>query len=126
MIEVKRMPRHIPIKAMIIDDEPFVREDLKYMLSAHQEVEVVWEAGRLDEARALLSKNRPDVVFLDIQLRGGSGMDLIPDIDPETDIIFVSAHEESLKQISEKDALDRIYKPVSVERLAQSLKKLNR
>ncbi len=118
------MKKKLPIKAMIIDDEPFVRDDLRYMLSAHDEIEVAWEAGKLDEARKLLSENRPDVIFLDIQLRGGSGIDLIPDIDPETRIIFVSAREENMKQIPEADAVDYILKPVSAECLAKSLKKL--
>ncbi len=112
------------LKAMIIDDEPFVRDDLRYMLSAHQEIEVAWEAGRMDEARELLSENRPDIVFLDVQLRGGSGIDLLPDIDPSTRIIFVTAHEESVKQAIFQDAIDCISKPVTADRLADSLNKL--
>ncbi len=120
------MTKKMPIKAMIIDDEPFVRNGLRYMLSAHQGIEVAWEAGRLDEARKLLSENRPDVVFLDIQLRGGSGLDLIPDIAPETSIIFITAHEENIKKTPETDAIDRILKPISAERLAESLEKLKR
>ncbi len=111
---------------MIVDDEPFVRDGLRYMLSAHQNVEVAWEAGKLDEARNILSENRPDVVFLDVQLRGGTGFDLIPDIDPETRIIFISAHEENIKDTPETNTVDRILKPISAERLAESLKKLKR
>ncbi len=114
------------IKAMIIDDEPFVRDDLRYMLSAHQEIEVAWEAGRMDEARKLLSENRPDVVFLDIQLRGGSGFELIKDIDPSIRIIFVTAHEDSVKQTFLQDAIDCITKPVTAGRLADSVEKLKR
>lgn len=119
------MPKRKPVKAMVIDDEPFARDDLKYMLSAHEEIEVAWETGRVDEARKLLSENRPDVVFLDIQLRGGSGFDLVPDIDPETRIIFVSAHEKLWKQGTATTA-DCIPKPVSAERLARALEKLKR
>ncbi len=114
------------IKAMIIDDEPFVRDDLRYMLSAHQEIEVVWEAGRMDEAKKILSENRPDVVFLDVQLRGGSGFDLLPDIDPSTHIIFVTGHEESAKLNPYADAIDCISKPVTAGRLADSVEKLKR
>ncbi len=116
----------MPIKAMIIDDEPFVRDDLKYMLSAHQEIEVAWEAGKIDEAKKILSDNRPDVVFLDIQLRGGSGLDLIPNINPETRVIFVTAHQEDAKQAVETDSVDCIPKPVTAQRLAKTLEKLKR
>ena len=111
---------------MIIDDEPFVREGLRYMLSEHHGIDVAWEAGRLDKARNLLQENQPDVVFLDIQLRGGSGIDLVPDIHPETRIIFISANEENLKQVSRTDNVDCILKTISAERLSKSLTKLKR
>ena len=111
---------------MIIDDEPFVRDGLRYMLSAHHNIDVTWEAGSLGKARKLLFENRPDVVFLDIQLRGGSGFDLIADIHPETLIIFISANEKNLKQIPKTGAVDYILKPISEKRLSESLSKLKR
>jgi DNA-binding LytR/AlgR family response regulator len=113
------------IKAMIIDDEPFARDDLRYMLAAHPEVEVKWEAGRIDEARRLLEENTPDVVFLDIQLRGGSGFDLLESIDPQkTNYIFVTALEECVPVTRQTDAVACITKPVMAPALAASLKKL--
>jgi two-component system LytT family response regulator len=113
------------IKAMIIDDEPFARDDLRYMLAEHPEVEVKWEAGRIDEARRLLEENTPDVVFLDIQLRGGSGFDLIAGIDPQkTSYIFVTALEECLPLTHQTDAIDCLTKPVMAPALAESLQKL--
>jgi len=115
----------MPLKVMIIDDEPFARDDLRYMLSEHQEVEVQWEAGKIDEARRLLAENEPDVVFLDIQLRGGSGFDLLPDIpEGNTRVIFVTAHDEYTQQALATDAIDCLLKPVSADRLADSLEKL--
>ena len=110
---------------MIIDDEPFARDDLRYMLAGRPEVEVQWEAGRIDEARKLLEENTPDVVFLDIQLRGGSGFDLLAGIDPQkTSCIFVTALEECVPLARQTDAVACLTKPVMAPALAASLKKL--
>lgn len=109
---------------MIIDDEPFVRDGLKYMLSSYPDIQVAWEAGCLDEARKLLLENRPDVAFLDIQLRGGTGFDLIPEFDSKTRIVFISAHEENFKPSFKTEAIDCILKPINPERLAQTVGKL--
>lgn len=65
---------------MIIDDEPFAREDLRHMLSAHKDVEIAWEAGKFAEAKKMLEENQPDVVFMDVQLRGGNGFELLTEI----------------------------------------------
>lgn len=112
----------MPLKAMIIDDEPFARDDLRYMLAQHEDIEVAWEAGKFDEARKLLAENRPDVVFLDLQLRGGSGFDLLPDIRPDTTrVIFVTAHEEYAGQVQSTGAVDCLLKPVSADCLAEAL-----
>ena len=113
------------IKAMIVDDEPFARDDLRYMLAGYPEVDVQWEAAKMDEARSLLAKHCPDVVFLDIELRGGSGFELLPSIDPEkTKVIFVTGHDAYVEQALEIGALDCITKPVAAHCLAASLEKL--
>ena len=109
---------------MIVDDEPFAREDLRYMLADHQDIEVIWEAGKIEEARNILAGNRPDVVFLDVQLRGGSGFDLLPDIrSTSASIIFVTAHGNCAKEAFESGAVDFLFKPVAADRLADSLTK---
>jgi two-component system LytT family response regulator len=112
------------LKAIIIDDEPFVRDDLRDMLAAHGDIEVAGEAGTIAEAKKQLAANRFDVVFLDIQLRGGSGFELVPFIDPSADIIFITAHDEFAVRAFEINALDYLLKPVTNERLAESLKRL--
>ena len=113
------------IKAMIVDDEPFARKDLCYMLAGHPEIEVKWEAARVDEAGSLLAKHCPDVVFLDIELRGGFGFELIPNIDPEkTKVIFVTGHEGYAGQALEVGALACLSKPVTDRCLAASIGKL--
>ena len=109
------------MKSIIIDDEPFVREDLRNMLSAHRDIEIIGETETIDAAVELLSRTDPDVVFLDIQLRGGSGFDLVPFIHPSIDIIFFTAHDEYAVRAFEINALDFLLKPVTADRLAASL-----
>ncbi len=112
------------LRAMIIDDEVFVREDLRYMLASNNDIEVVCESGTINEAKKLLSENSVDVVFLDIQLRGGSGFDLVPFIDRPTEIIFITAYDEYAVRAFEVNALDYILKPVTENRLAESIERL--
>ena len=117
----------MPLKVLIVDDEPFAREDLRYMLAKHQDIEVIWEAGKIEEARNILARNSPDVVFLDVQLRGGSGFDLLPDIrSTSASIIFVTAHGNCAKEAFESGAVDFLFKPVAADRLADSLAKAKR
>ena len=114
----------MPLKVLIVDDEPFAREDLRYMLAKHQDIEVIWEAGKVDEARNILARNSPDVIFLDVQLRGGSGFDLLPDIrSTPASIVFVTAHGNFEKEALESGAVDFLFKPVAADRLADSLTK---
>ena len=117
----------MPLKILIVDDEPFAREDLRYMLAKHQDIEIIWEAGKIEEARNIIAGNRPDVVFLDVQLRGCSGFDLLPDIhSTAASVIFVSAHGSCAKEAFESGAVDFIFKPVAAERLSDSLMKARR
>ena len=109
------------MKAIIIDDEQFVREDFKEILLQHDDVEIVGEAETIDSAIELLSRSSPDVIFLDIQLRGGSGFDLVPYINPSIHIIFFTAHDDYAVRAFEVNALDFLLKPVSPERLEKSL-----
>lgn len=117
----------MPLNAMIIDDEPFARDDLRYMLALHKDIEVLWEAAKIEEAKQILAQNSPDIIFLDVQLRGGSGFDLLPDIrSATTSIIFVTAHDAYAKKAFDAGAVDFIYKPVTADRLADSLRKIIR
>ena len=112
------------MKAIIIDDEPLVREDLRYLLSGHPDIEIIGEAGTVPQAEKLLSGVQPDVVFLDVQLIGGSGFDLVPSIHPSTRIIFFTAYDEYAVRAFEVNALDYLLKPVIESRLADSLDRL--
>ena len=112
------------MKGIIIDDEPLVREDLRHILSVHPDISIIGEAGTVSRAALLLRELQPDVVFLDIQLIGGTGFDLLPLIPPATKIIFFTSYEEYAVRAFEVNALDYLLKPVSAERLAESLARL--
>jgi two-component system LytT family response regulator len=110
-------------RALIIDDEPPACDILRALLSEHPQVRIVGEVGTIDDARTRLAQDDYDLVFLDIQLRGGSGFDLTPHIRPGAHIIFVTAFDQHALRAFEINALDYILKPVSPERLAVSLRR---
>lgn len=110
--------------ALLIDDDPFVRADLRGLLQAHPGLEVIGEAATVEAARRLLAQVTPGVVFLDVQLRGGSGFDLLGDLNSRTEVIFVTAFDTFAVRAFEVNALDYLVKPVSAARLAESLARL--
>lgn len=109
------------IRALLIDDEKTARTDLRAMLAAHPEIAIVGEAATVKTARALLASADYGLVFLDIQLIGGSGFDLVPNVRAGAKIIFVTAHNEHAVRAFEVNALDYLLKPVKAERLARAL-----
>lgn len=108
-------------RTIIIEDNLAARADLCDRLTAHPEVIIVGETDSVPRARPLLARRDYDLVFLDIQLRGGSAFDLVPLIAPAARIIFVTAHDEYAVRAFEVNALDYLLKPVSPERLALAL-----
>jgi len=116
------MPKKI--KTIIIEDEPFAAEDLREMLKNHPEIVIIGEAGSVGRARELLKTVTPDLVFLDIQLRGGSGFDLVPDIPTSGDIIFFTSHDRFAVRAFEINALDYLLKPVTEDRLAAAISRV--
>jgi two-component system LytT family response regulator len=112
-------------RALIIDDEAIACDVLRVLLEAHAEIAVVGTAGTLRQARQLLARDDYDVVFLDIQLRGGNGFELVPHVRSAAQVIFVTAHDEHALRAFEINALDYLLKPVHPSRLARSLQRLN-
>lgn len=112
------------LAALVVDDERLARTELRRLLAAHQEVEVVGEAGDVAEAEAALASLAPDVVFLDIQMPGGNGFDLVEKVPAGTRIVFVTAYSEFALRAFEANALDYLMKPVPPERLAATVRKL--
>lgn len=108
-------------RALLIDDEPAARDDLRRLLGAHPEVVVVGEAGRAADAEALLRRGRYELVLLDVELRGGNAFDLLPRVRPGAAIVFVTAHSHYAVRAFEVNALDYLVKPIKAERLATAL-----
>jgi two-component system, LytTR family, response regulator len=109
------------LRALLIDDEPSARDDLRDMLAAHAAVKVVGEAGLIPAARVLLGRDDYDLVFLDVQLRGGTGFDLVPHLRQSAAVVFVTGSERFAVRAFEVNALDYLVKPVAAERLAATL-----
>lgn len=113
-----------PLKTIIVDDEWLVRSELKIMLSAYPEIAVVGEAANVAQAAPLISAHAPDVIFLDIQMPGATGFDLLEQIEVSARIIFITAYDKYALRAFEVNALDYLLKPISKERLALAIKKL--
>ncbi len=108
-------------RALLIDDEPPARAVLRDLLAAHPAITVVGEAGRFADAQARLAHDDYDVVFLDIQLRGGTGFDLVPHVRLGARIVFVTAHDAHALRAFTVNALDYLVKPVAPARLADTV-----
>jgi two-component system LytT family response regulator len=95
------------------------------LLAAFPAVHVVGEAGNIDEARAGIETLAPDVVFLDIQMPGGTGFDLLAQLDRVPRIVFTTAYDQYAVKAFEVNALDYLLKPIEPARLASTLRKLD-
>ena len=113
-----------PRRALLIDDEPLARMELRRLLKPHEHVAIVGEAGTMIEARELLSRHGYDLVFLDVQLRGGNGFDLLDAVAPEAHVVFVTAYDRYAVRAFDVNALDYLLKPVTAARLAATLQRL--
>ncbi|HNX05243.1 MAG TPA: LytTR family DNA-binding domain-containing protein [Opitutales bacterium] len=112
------------IRALIVDDERLARVELRRLLEAHPEVEIVGEASDVAEAREAVEKLVPDLVFLDVQMPGGTGFDLLETLeDALPEIIFVTAFDEHALKAFEFNALDYLLKPVDPARLTEAVQR---
>jgi len=110
--------------AILVDDERLARKELRSMLAEHEIIDVVGEAGTVTQAAELVHAKTPDVVFLDIQLPGETGFDLLDKITPACKIIFVTAFDAYAIRAFEVNALDYLLKPINPARLAQAIERL--
>ena len=117
------------IRALLVDDEAPARSELRYLLATHPEVEVVGEAATAVEALKLASAVPYDVVFIDIEMPGLSGLDaarLVHGRAGAPQLVFVTAHEQYAIEAFAVEALDYLLKPVDPERLAQVVRRLGK
>lgn len=112
------------LRALIIEDNPGARAELRELLSHHANITIIGEAPTVGRARTLLTLDDYDLVFLDIELRGGNGFDLVSHVRPEARIIFVTAFNDYAIRAFDVNALDYLLKPVDPDRLTQSLARL--
>jgi len=113
------------LEALIVDDERLARKELRTLLASHPEVSVVGEADSVAAALAVLEGKRPDLVFLDIQLAGETGFDLLDRVGAaDFKTVFVTAFDAYAIRAFEVNALDYLLKPVNPDRLKKALDKL--
>ncbi|MEO9872344.1 LytR/AlgR family response regulator transcription factor [Ekhidna sp.] len=113
------------MKAIIVDDERLARKELMSLLSNHPEIEVIDEAANADEAIEKIEKQEPDVVFLDVQMPGKTGFEMLEGMERVPQVIFTTAYDEFALKAFDYNALDYLLKPIQPERLAESLNKVS-
>jgi two-component system LytT family response regulator len=113
-------------RAIIVDDERLARKDMNSLLAEFKNIEVVGEADSVAAAAKLIKEKEPDIVFLDIQMPGESGFDLLEKTDVQAKVIFVTAFDEHAIRAFEVDAVDYLMKPVSPERLRKAIEKVEK
>ena len=115
------------IRALLVDDEAPARSELRYLLAAHPDVQVVGEAASGAEALELARRLRYDVIFLDVEMPGATGLETAPHVHEQSDppaVVFVTAHERYAVDAFAVEAFDYLLKPVDPERLARVVERL--
>lgn len=112
------------MKALIVDDERLARKELMTLLEEHPSIEVVGEAMNADEAMNMVNDLNPDLLFLDIQMPGKTGFQLLEMLDSVPLVVFTTAYDEFALKAFEVNALDYLLKPIQPERLAETVSKL--
>ena len=113
------------MKALLIDDERLARNELRRLLTAHADIEVVGEAVDVEDALEKAAALRPELLFLDVQMPGADGFSLLEQLDPPLPlVIFTTAYDEFAVKAFEFNVLDYLLKPVDPNRLVAALEKL--
>jgi two-component system LytT family response regulator len=112
------------LKAVIVDEERLARVNLRKLLECIPEIEIAGEADSCEGAIALIDRHNPQLILLDLQLRGETGFDLLELIDKTINIIFVSAYDENAICAFKVNAVDYLSKPVNPERLRIAIEKV--
>ncbi|MEI8368588.1 MAG: response regulator [Planctomycetia bacterium] len=114
------------LTALLVDDEPLANERMRGLLADCGGVECIGTAGSVAAARKALETLSPDVVFLDMEMPGGTGLDLLPSVPDGTQVVFVTAYEKYAVEAFAAAALDYLVKPVNPERLSETLRRLKK
>ena len=111
-------------KTIIIDDERLARAELKSILNEYSEIDVIDEAQNGDEGIEKIKSLQPDLIFLDVNMPGMTGFEMLKKLDSIPHVIFVTAYDEFALKAFEVNALNYILKPVDVDRLNETIEKL--
>ncbi|UCH30398.1 MAG: response regulator transcription factor [Myxococcales bacterium] len=115
------------IRAIVVDDEPLARDELRFMLGQCKDIEVVGEARNAPEAQTLCEEEQPDVAFLDLRMPGPDGVALAETLmasHPDLRVVIVSAHDEGALRAFEARVADYLLKPVRLDRLRQAVERV--
>lgn len=114
------------LTALIVDDEPLAREELRLLLEQAGNISLVGECSHALEALPAIHRLKPDLLFLDIQMPRISGLELVSMLDPSVrpQIIFITAYDEFALRAFEENALDYLLKPVSAARMERTLQRI--
>lgn len=112
------------MRTIIVEDSYLAREELKELLKAHTEILVIGEVENSDEAAILIEAEKPDLIFLDIQMPGKTGFELLEMLNHVPMVVFTTAYDEYAVKSFEYNTLDYLIKPIREERLASTVKKL--
>lgn len=117
------------IRCLIVDDEQPARDELRYLLSRHADMDVIGEADSAGKAIAAIRENAPDLVFLDIQMPGRNGFDVLHELAGTAKlplVVFATAYDNYAVKAFEESAVDYIMKPLSEKRLDQTINRVRK
>ena len=112
------------MKAIIIDDSRLARNELKRLLTEFDFVQVIGEASNAVEAKEKIENDRPDVIFLDIQMPGKDGFELLEELEVIPQVIFTTAYDQYALKAFEVNALDYLQKPIEKDRLSAAISRV--
>ncbi|MDQ6813533.1 MAG: response regulator [Bacteroidota bacterium] len=112
------------MRTIIIDDERLARNELKKLLQDFGEIEIIDEASNVQEGLEKIEQHNPDLIFLDIQMPGKTGFDLLEELERAPKVIFTTAYDEFALKAFEVSALDYLLKPIEPKRLSDALQKI--
>lgn len=112
------------IKAIIVDDERLARNELRKLLQEFNDIEVIEEASNADEGIEKIETLNPDLIFLDIQMPGKTGFDMLAELEKAPHVVFTTAYDDYALKAFEVNALDYLMKPIEPRRMADAIQKV--
>jgi two-component system, LytTR family, response regulator len=112
------------MKAIIVEDSRLARNEIVQMLKKHPEIEIIGQAENINVAKQKIEALNPDFIFLDINMPGGDGFELLEKLQDCPQVIFTTAYDEYAIKAFEYNALDYLLKPINPKRLQQALDKM--